>query len=117
TSPVSLHDALPILSARQLHRIPLEKDRRLEIDDGQQLSGALARLLHVPAEQFWNDADVLLDRHVGEEPDLLNDVTDGPAQLDRVVRIGVLAVDVDLARRGLDQAIDPLERRSLATTG
>jgi hypothetical protein len=49
----------------------------------------------VPAEQARHDADVLLDRHVREQADLLDRVADPPPQRGRVEAVDVLAVDGD----------------------
>src|SRR5258708_2221630 len=54
---------------------------------------------------------------MGKQADLLDDVADAPSELDDVPRHDVLAIDQDLARSRLDQAVDHLERRGLATTG
>ena len=106
-------DAL-LLSARELLRIALEKQRRIEVDRREQLAGALARFAEVPAQQFRHHTNVLFDRHVGEEPDLLDDVADRATQLDGIVPIRILTIDKDLAGRRFDQPVDHLERRRLA---
>ena len=57
------------------------------------------------------------DLLVREQPDLLDDVADAAAQLDRVDVGDVLAVEHDPARGGLDQPVDHLQRRRLAAAG
>ncbi|BCB85639.1 hypothetical protein Psuf_029520 [Phytohabitans suffuscus] len=52
---------------------------------------------------------------MGKEPDVLDDVPDAPAQLDRVDLGDVLAVEQDPAGGGLDQPVDHAEHRGLAT--
>ena len=49
-----------------------------------------------------------------EQADFLNDITDAPAQPDRIPIDGRLAFDDHLARGGIDQAVDQLHRRGLA---
>ena len=77
---------------------------------------AWVRLL-VPAEQLGHRGDVGADGLVGEQPDLLDDVADPAAQLDRVDVGDVLAVELDPPRRRLDQPVDHLQRRRLAAPG
>ena len=106
-------DAL-LLAAGELLGIALQEDRRVEIDHVEQLGSALARLRRRPAEQVRHDADVLLDRHVGEQADLLDDVADRTPQRDLVDTSGILAVDIDPARGRRDQPVDHLHRGGLA---
>ena len=87
---------------------------RIEADEVEQLGGARLDPRARPAEQPRNRADVPLDRHVREEPDLLDDVADRAAQLGQVVVADRPAVDADVAARELDQPVDELERRRLA---
>ena len=68
----------------------------------------------IPAQQPRHDGDVLADGQMGQQADLLDDVADAAAQLDRVLRHDVAAADQDLAGRRLDQPVDHLERRRLA---
>src|SRR5690606_8705984 len=54
------------------------------------------------------------DRHVREQPDLLDHVADVAAQLVGVGTGDVAAVDLDASRRRVDQAVDQPQRRALA---
>ena len=56
-------------------------------------------------------------RLVREQPDLLDDVADAAAQLDRVDVRDVLAVELDPAGGRLDQPVDHPQRRRLAAAG
>ena len=55
-------------------------------DELEQLADARPGPRPVPAEQPRHGGDVLRDRLVREQPDVLDDVADAPAQLDRVGR-------------------------------
>ena len=83
----------------------------------EQLLGPLLLALARPAEQPRDGDDVLADRLVREQPDLLDDVADAPPQLDDVALGDVLAVDEDLAARRLDEPVDHLQARRLAAAG
>ena len=53
----------------------------LEADELEQLGGALLDARTLPAQELRDDGDVLADRHVREEPDLLDHVADPASQL------------------------------------
>ena len=106
-------DALP-LTAGELVGVAPGVLLRVEPDGVEQLVGALAGgRLRLAVEQR-DGHHVLLDALVGEQPDLLDDVADAAAQLDRVGVGDVLAVEPDPAGGGLDEPVDHLERRGLA---
>src|SRR5690606_410655 len=106
-------DALP-LPAGELVRIAVGVHRRVESDESEELCGAVLRALAFPSQQGGDRRDVRADRLVGEEPHLLDDVPDPPAQGDRVLARDVAPVDLDRAGRGFDQPVDHLQRRGLA---
>jgi hypothetical protein len=58
-----------------------------------------------------------LDRHVGKQADLLDDVADLAAKLHRGHVAGVLAIDQHPTRCRRHDAVDHLERGGLAATG
>ena len=107
-------DAL-LLAARELLRVAVREILRVEFDGGEQLVDAVADLLLAPAEQLWHDRDVLGDGHVGEQSDLLDHVADVASQLVRVEGKHVSPVDRDGPARRLDDAVDHLHGRCLAT--
>ena len=67
-----------------------------------------------PAEEPRHRRDVLADRHVREEADLLDHVADPAAQLDEGQLADAAAVDPDLAGVERDQPVDHLQRGRLA---
>ena len=81
------------LPARQLARIAPGVVSGIEPDHLEQLERTLVPPFDRPAQETRNDADVLLDRHVRKQADLLDHVADLPAQRDRVELARVLAVD------------------------
>src|SRR5581483_661653 len=108
-------DALP-LAARELRRVATRVGG-LEPDELEQLGSAAPRLLLLPAEEPWHGRDVVADRHVREEPDLLDHVADAAAKLGQRERLDVPAVDADLARVEGDQPVHHLQRGRLAAAG
>jgi hypothetical protein len=62
-------------------------------------------------------ADVGLDRHVREQADLLDHVSDTAPQLRHVLLAYAAPVDRDVALLEVDQAVDQLQRRRLAGAG
>ena len=92
-------DALA-LPAREMARIAVEELSGLEADQRQHFLDARRDPRGGPAEQLRHGGDVLRDRHVREQPDLLDDVADAAAQLDRVGARDVLALDDDAAGVG-----------------
>ena len=65
----------------------------LEADQLEQLGGARAGALLVPAEQARDGRDVVRDGHVREQADLLDHVADAAAELDDVLVADARAVD------------------------
>ena len=102
------------LAARQLRREPRAVRGRVETDEREQLLGACPPPSLGPAEQARHGRDVLEHGLVREQAGLLDHVADAAAQLDRVARLDVHAVEQDLAARRLDEPVDHLERRRLA---
>src|SRR5262249_28651222 len=71
----------------------------------------------VPARQTGHRRDVLPDRLMREESDLLDHVADPPPQLDRIDTRDVLAAHEDASAGRLDQPVDHLQRGRLAAPG
>ncbi len=65
-----------------------------------------------PAEQPGHGRDVLADRLVREQADLLDHVADAPPKVGQLARPGIDAVDEDPPGRRLDQAVDHLQATS-----
>src|SRR5581483_8389155 len=57
------------------------------------------------------------DRHVGEQADLLEDVTDAPPQLSELELTHAAAIDRDVALGDRDQPVDHLQGGGLAAAG
>ena len=104
-------DAL-LLAARELARVAV-RHVLLEPDELDQLERAGALALAVPAEQPRDGGDVVGDRAVREQPGLLDDVADPPPELVHGHLADVLAVELDRAAGGLDQAVDHPQRGRL----
>ena len=109
-------DALA-LAAGQDGRVAVRVARRVEAHELEQLLGTGASLRLVPAEQPGDRRNVLADRLVREQPDLLDHVADAPPELDHVGRHHVGVADEDPARCRLDEPVDHLERGRLAAAG
>jgi hypothetical protein len=90
---------------------------RGQVDEVEQLVHAGSDLGLRPAEQTRNRADVLRDRHVREEPDLLDHIPDPAAELGLVERLDALPADLDVTGRQLDEAVHQLHRCRLAAAG
>ena len=71
----------------------------------------------VPAQELGRDRDVLGDRQVREQPDLLEHIADAPAQLGGIDRRHLGVEDADRAGGRIDQPVDDLEQRRLAGPG
>ena len=106
-------DAL-LLAAGELPRVALEIEDGIESDELEQLGGAVADAVLRPAKQPRHGADVVLDRHVREQPDLLEHVADAAPQLGELELAHAAAVDRDVALGDRDQAVDHLQRGRLA---
>ena len=109
-------DALA-LPAGQLLGVATAVDRRVHADEVEHLVDAGLDPVAAPLEQLRDRRDVLRDRQVREQPDLLDDVADAPAQLVRRAVGDVLALEPDDAARRLDDAVDHLHGRRLAAAG
>ena len=83
----------------------------------QQLVDDPVALLLGVLQQGGHHTDVLGHRHVGEQADLLDHIADVPAQLHLVLGGDVLAVEIDLSRRGLDEPVDHFQSGGLAAAG
>ena len=89
----------------------------LHVHHGQHLLHDLGAARLVVLEQLRHDADVLRDRHVRKQADLLDDVADVAAQLDLVGLADVLSADADGAGIRLDEPVDGLQSRRLPAAG
>src|SRR5881628_1632673 len=108
-------DADPLaLPARQLVGVARTEHAGIEADQGEELARPRGDALGGPPLEARHQTDVALDREVREQPDLLDDVADAAAQPGGLERVRGPSGDPDLARRGLEQAIDQLEGRGLA---
>ena len=105
-------DALA-LAAGELARVALGV-ALLEADELEQLADARADALLGPAQQPRHGPDVVLDAHVREQADLLEDVADPPPQLGQFEAAHALPADRDVALGDVDQAVDHLHRGRLA---
>src|SRR5690606_12086731 len=66
----------------------------------------------VPAEQIRHESDIFFDRHMRDEPDLLNHIADRSPQFDDVHFTYRFIVDEHFAFRRIFQAVDhPHQRR------
>src|SRR5581483_3861945 len=104
-------DPLP-LPARELRRVAAGV-ARVEPDELEQLRDARADPRLLPAEQAGHGRDVVADRHVREEADLLDHVADPAAQLDGRQVADAAAVDADVALVEVDQPVDEAQRGRL----
>ena len=106
-------DALA-LAAGELRRVAVAHLLRVHPDQLEQLVGALGHARLVPAEQARDGRDVLGDRQVREEADLLDDVADLLAQVvGRPVEHAAPAEE-DVAAGERDHPVDQAHRRGLA---
>jgi hypothetical protein len=108
-------DALA-LPARELRRVAPRHLVR-QADQLEQLGDARVDAAAVPAEHARQRGDVLADRLVREQPDLLDHVADLAPQLRRLALAHALAVDEHVAAGELDHAVDAAHRRRLAGAG
>ncbi len=74
----------------------------------------LSPALGWPALEPRHHGDVLFNGHVGEEPDLLDDVADIAPECDRVQLADILPAYPYLPGGGVDQAVDHLHEGGLA---
>ena len=94
----------------------MAKYRRVETNHRQQLIDPRRYLRRRPLQQARQDRDVRRHGHVRKQPGVLDDVADGPAQLDRIPRCGRTAIDDHLAGLQLAQPVDEAQQRRLAGT-
>ena len=74
-----------LLASRQIPRKAASVGRRVQLDERQHLLRASRAASGRPAQEPRNNGDVLLDCHVGKEPDPLKHVSDGAAERQDVV--------------------------------
>ncbi len=107
-------DALA-LAARQLGRVAArDAVDLLETDEPEQLVDARRDPGPLPAQQPGDGRDVVGDRQVREQADLLDDVADLAPQVGRVAIEHRAAVEQDVAAGRVDHAVDQPHRRRLA---
>jgi len=106
-------DAL-LLPAGELAGVAVAVLAWLEADEVEHLFDAGVDPVLLPAGQTGDHAHVLGDRHVREQPGLLDGVTDPPAELVRVQSQRIPATDRDAPGGGLDEAVDHLHGGGLA---
>lgn len=99
-----------LLSAAELFGVSMGKYAGVELHGVQQFVHPRGCLLLGPPQQARNDGDVLGNRHVGEQADLLNDVADVTPELVRIQRQHISTIDGDRTRARLDDPVDHLHR-------
>src|SRR5262249_49408417 len=82
-----------------------------------QLGDPALRPRLLPTEESRHGGDVVADRHVREQANLLDHVADAAAQLDLGEREDADAVDADVGGVERDEAVHELQRRGLAAAG
>ena len=106
-----------LLTAREFFREATGIGFRVKTDDSEKLMSTLPPFLLRPTKKTWHHGHVLLDRHVGEQADSLEDVSDPAAQGDRILIRNVLAVHLDRAGGGFEEAVYQLQKSGLAAAG
>ena len=109
-------DALP-LSAGERARKAVAISRRVHADQRQQFVHAPRHARLVPFQQARHGGDVVGDRPVRKQPDLLDDVADAAAKLDAIDVHDIAPADRDGPGVGLDHPVDDPHRRRLAAAG
>ena len=104
-----------LLAAGELGRILLGVG--FHIDHFQKVPDDLITFGLVILEQLGHDADVLSDRHVGEQTDLLDHIADVAAQIYLVLIPNIFAVNEDGAAVGFQQAVDHFHGGGFAAAG
>ena len=102
------------LAAGELMRVAVSEGAWLEPHRLEKLLDPSVGLLLVPAEQLRDGGNVGVDGLVRKQPDLLDDVADAAAQLDRIHPGDVVATELDPAGGRLDQPVDHLQGGGLA---
>ena len=69
----------------------------IERDHIHQLGRALAAAFFIPAQHARHHGNVLLNGHIGEQADLLDNVADIAPQSHGILRAGIFAVDGDFS--------------------
>jgi hypothetical protein len=105
-------DAL-LLAAGELAGVPVRQGA-VEADGVEQGQRISPRLPFRRAAQQRHRCDVVDDSAVRQQPGVLHDVADAPAQLDRGQRIDVLAVDLDRTAGRVDHPVDHSQQGGLA---
>jgi hypothetical protein len=105
------------LPAGELMRVAVPVHGGVEAHQREQFLDAGPGAGTIPAEQAGHGAHVGADGLVREEPDVLDDVADAAAQLDRVDPRDVVLAQQDPPGGGLDDPVDHLHRRRLAAPG
>ncbi len=108
-------DALA-LASRELAGVAGGEFASVEADQEEHLADAVADALLGPALEARDQRYVALDGPVREQADVLNDVTDGAAEADRVPGGLIAPVNEDLAGGRGQQKVDELERSGFAGT-
>jgi hypothetical protein len=108
-------DALA-LAAGELRGVP-GRELLLQPGEHQQLADALVAAPAVPPQQLGDRGDVLRDRAVREQPDLLDDVADLAAQGGRVALGDRAAAEQDVPVGDVDHPVDHPHRGGLAAPG
>ncbi len=108
-------DAL-LLAAGELRRVAI-RERRVEPDGLDERHGVSPRLRLRHALQARDGGDVVDHLAVRQQPGLLHDVPDAPAQLHRVGAGDVVAVDEDLSAGRVDHSVDHAQDGGLAAAG
>ena len=106
-------DPLP-LAARKLVRPARRVVLRRESHQVEERAHALACAASLPPLEPRDEPDVLLDRHVGKQADILEDVSDSAPERNARPLTRVAAFDRDTARLRKQQAIDELQNRALS---
>jgi hypothetical protein len=84
------------------------------VDEFEQLVHSRSDARAIPTKKPRNDCDVLRDRHMPEQPDVLNHVSDAAPQSDRIRRSDVGAVHEHCATARRQKPVDRSQKRGLA---
>ncbi len=103
-----------LLPAGHLFRVAVEEAFRIQRHHRHQLGRAFLAARFIPAQHPGHHGDVLFNRHIREQANLLNDVADIAAQRDGIEIGCVFAVNKNLAAGGRDQPVNHLQRGGLA---
>ena len=71
-------DAL-LLAAGKLSRVAIPELLRFQPDHAEELIDSRADPFFVPFQDLGDDSDIILDRHMREQADLLDDISHAPA--------------------------------------